>query len=251
MVEFDERFQIWTLGQGPRARWRCRLDCSDLQEAQQASRTLVQQGEWPSIREIGAFEHNGRRSVGWVTFWWCDSLNEEMEGAPEGRGSGWSDEEDIFVSYEFPGQNAGPWARAKSPGTAVTISQVTRQPMAETVEDEIFIPQPSSPSRNRYVTASCEDCGLIAPMNDLIITERESLSGRSSGARRYSVSRSSGGSYRSGASATSGRSYFKSERPLLCADCHQTEMRKQEQNRPFFDQLISLAFKHLTKRWGR
>lgn len=199
-MSFSPNINVWTLGKGTRGAWKLQHTTESMEDAAAVFLKLQGEGKQVALYELGLFEHEGKQVAGQVAFWWSPNLNEAMEREPEDRGIGWSDGFDTWVEYTFP-------------------------QVAETALPAIWkesVPAAVLQPTERYVEASCDQCGLIVPMNQLQRFTHEVRSGRSSGASHTSGStsrQSQGGSLsnssKSRSFSQSNRIYYKTETLIL------------------------------------
>lgn len=207
-MSFSPNINVWTLGKGPRGAWKLQHTTESLEEAVTWFEQLEAKGKQVALYELGAFLHEGKQTAGQVAFWWSVDLNAYMERAPEGRGIGWADGFDTWITYAFP-----------EPSVALPTPR------------EASLPETIAEPEERYVEAACEHCGRILPMNRLKRLTHEVRAGRSSGSFRSSRSTTSRTSSKSlsnsstfGTSSSSGRSYYKTETLVLCEACHEKQV---------------------------
>ena len=207
---------VWTLGQGASGRWKLHLTTSSLGEAEACFNNLEQAGKQVAIYELGLFEHEGEQVAGQVGFKWSANFNDYMETEPQGRGIGWTEDFDTWVTYNVP------TGSQPVPSTSELVPAVRPAKVEEPVE--------------RYVERACQHCGLILPMNQLRRLTHDVQTGRSSGTTRSSRSTTTRFSSRSfsnsnsfGSSSSSGRRHYKTETLILCKACY-TRQRKVDRN---------------------
>ena len=199
-------FNVWS---GPVDRddqWVHSLTTSNLQDALLCAEQVGEGDVGSIVYELGAFRINGAETVDDVAFWWSTNLR-ETEGEPQGRGHGWSDNHQAYVTYTHP--------------------EII--PALTTAHNTPAIPAPPTYA---YSFAECDNCGLQLSKKEMrrysrwIAVGRTSASTRSSSSQSHRLSnRSTSTTYRHGSSASSGRTYYKSENLLLCSRCYNQQTR--------------------------
>lgn len=208
-------FDVWTFKPGDEEFWTYQTTTFDLGKALTEAKRIGRGSTVSAIYERGRFQAGGREVVRDVLFWWSENGHAEMEGAPRGRGWGWSDDYEREVTYD-----------PLDSDHATLRQQVSLLPMP------MPVPAPIAPPQPEYATVACAHCGRIVPMNQSRQYTFKHAVGSTSGTYRSSNSttvrqgtRSSSTSYRHGSSSSSGRTYYKHDTVWLCRPCYRSQLR--------------------------
>lgn len=234
---------VYTLGQGPRGRWKKRLETQSLIDALACAKALQAQGEWPAIDETATYALAGEMHTGDVTFWWAEALNDTFERKCFGRGQGWSTDYEEWVEYDYPSSitEVASITEAATPFLSDSLISSAREAIrrGEQASLEASYPQLDAPLKRdeqdpdaRYVEEACHYCGIILPLNQMARFTEEIQTGRVTGSHRTHRSTRSGHSFRTGggttnssgssfgSSQTSGRAYYRNREIMACQSCY-------------------------------
>ena len=183
-------FDIWSFTPGDEDSWAYQTTTFDHGEALAEAKRIGRGSTVSAIYERGRFEAGGREVIRDVLFWWSENGYSEMEGAPWGRGRGWSEDYEMAVAYD-----------------PLDSGDLTPQPQAPMLQ--AYLPLAVPASQPKYVTAVCARCGRIIPMTETKQYSSKHAVGSTSGTYRSSNStavrhgsRSSSTSYRHGSSSS-------------------------------------------------